>query len=230
MSRTPRIYFDGALYHVTSRGDHREEIFRDDIDCEEYLQLLGKYKNQYRFKLFCFVLMPNHVHLLVEPAPGTTISEIMHDINSTYTKFFNRRHKRIGHLFQERFYAIIVDKDTYLMELTRYIHLNPVRARMIDRPERYRWSSYPAYLKIVPRTIFEVDSEEVLGLISAEEKEERVRLYREFVESVREREVEELREKLRTNSLLGSNEFVQRLREQFGIRTRGRPRKKDNEK
>ena len=118
MPRPPRIHIEEGLYFITTTGEHGRELFRDESDHEKYRGLLLKYKKQYKFILFAYILMPTYVHLLIELAPGTTISEIMHVINSTYTKYFNGRYERRGHLFQGRFGAVVVEKEKDLSEST----------------------------------------------------------------------------------------------------------------
>lgn len=141
MARPLRIEFPGALYHVTSRGNERRPIFRDDVDRRMFLTFLGQTVKRFGWSLTAWVLMTNHFHLVIQ-TPEANLSRGMHWLNSTYVGWFNRRHERCGHLFQGRFHAILVEKETYLRELLRYVVLNPVRAKMVARPEDYRWSSY----------------------------------------------------------------------------------------
>lgn len=209
MGRMPRIHIEGGLYLITTRGDHGEELFKDDIDRSQYLELLSKYKEQYSFKLFSYVLMPTFVHLLIELAPGTTISEIMHVLNSTYTKYFNSRYNRRGHLFQGRFKSSLVEKTTYLTELTRYIHLVPVIGRLAGRPEGYRWSSYPIYIgKEKDLVGMEGDTKEVLNSFSTN-TDKHVRLYESFMESVAIDKLDQLRKRLQASWILGSKVFIE---------------------
>ena len=215
MPRLPRIHIEGGLYYAIARGDHGGDLFKDNTDREKYLELLANYKQQYDFKLFSYVLMPNYIYLLIEPASGTTISQIMHDINSTYTKYFNGRYRKHGHLFQERFRAILVEKDSYLKKLTRYIHLTPLKTHLADRAGGYPWSSYQAYINKLQATSYrlqvKVDTEEVLEAFCSELEKSRG-LYQEFVESGPENEMEVLEKKLRRGILLGSNGFVKKVK------------------
>lgn len=144
MARQLRIEYEGAFYHITSRGNQKEKIFWDDKDREEFKRILNKTKERYGYKLHAYVLMDNHYHLLIE-TPHANLKQIMQNINTSYTVYANKRHKRFGHLLQGRYKAFIVDKESYLLELGRYIHLNPVRAGLTTRPESYRWSSYREY-------------------------------------------------------------------------------------
>lgn len=143
MARPLRVEFPEALYHVTARGDRQEPVFEDDADRALFLELLGKEVRQQRWWLYAYCLMGNHYHLLLE-TPEANLVRGMRRLNGVYTQAFNRRHGRVGHVFQGRYKSILVDKDSYLLELCRYVVLNPVRARMVRVPGRYRWSSYAA--------------------------------------------------------------------------------------
>lgn len=141
MARQLRLEFQGAVYHITSRGNSRQDIFLDDKDRENFLSLVGKEIQQQRWKCYSYCLMNNHYHLVIETPEGNLISG-MRRLNSVYTQIFNRRHGRVGHLLQGRYKSIIVDREGYLLELCRYVVLNPVRAGIVDKPEKWRWSSY----------------------------------------------------------------------------------------
>jgi REP element-mobilizing transposase RayT len=143
MARPLRIEFAGALYHLTARGNARADIFSDDADRQLFLELLGKEIAQQGWQCYAYCLMGNHYHLLIETPAGNLITG-MRRFNGVYTQAFNRRHGRVGHVFQGRYKSILVDKDSYGLELCRYIVLNPVRARMVKRPENWAWSSYRA--------------------------------------------------------------------------------------
>lgn len=143
MSRPLRLEFPGALYHVTSRGHERGPIFRDTADRRDFLNLLGSVVSDQAWLLHSYCLMGNHYHLLVETA-RPTLSRGMHSLNARYSEHFNRRHERAGHVFEGRFKAIVVQKAAHLLELHRYIVLNPVRAGLARRPEEWPWSNYRA--------------------------------------------------------------------------------------
>jgi putative transposase len=162
MARKPRIQFEGAFYHIIVRGNQKQDIFLDDTDCRRYLERLNTYKNTCGFILYAFILMRNHVHLLVE-TPKDPISRIMQRINFTYTQYFNRKYGKVGHLFQGRYKSYLCDKDTYLLNLVRYIHLNPVRAGLVKDAAVYQWSSHGDY---VHGTKGLVDTDKVLRLFS----------------------------------------------------------------
>jgi len=143
MARPLRIEFAGALYHVTARGNAREDIYRDDEDRQQFLMLLQNTVNRHDWYCHAYCLMDNHYHLLVE-TNSPTLSKGMKFLNGTYTQYFNRRHQRVGHVFQGRFKAILVQKNSHLLELARYIALNPVRAKRVRSAEEWCWSSHRA--------------------------------------------------------------------------------------
>ena len=153
MSRALRIEYCGAWYHFTCRGNARASIFQDDKDRQEFLSILADSLKKYQVTLHCFVLMKNHFHLLLE-TPHGNLKQFAQRFNTTYTVYFNRRHKRVGHLYQGRYKAILIEKEAYLLELSRYIHLNPVKilkirklsiSEQINYLRDYRWSSYLGY-------------------------------------------------------------------------------------
>lgn len=180
MARQLRIEFEGAFYHITSRGNLRDRIFFDDKDKEMFLEVLKKTKERYGYLLHTYALMDNHYHLLIE-TPKANISQIMQNLNTSYTVYINRKYQRSGHLFQGRFKGIIVDKNEYLVALSRYIHLNPVRARIVQRPEDYRWTSYRAYTNEMVKSFF-VDTTDTLSCFS-EIKSKAVKAYKAYIEA-----------------------------------------------
>jgi len=140
MSRPLRIEFAGALYHVTSRGDRQEDIYQSNDDREVFLNIMSDVCERYNWVIHAYCLMSNHYHLLVE-TPDQNLSKGMRQLNGVYTQAFNRNNKRVGHVFQGRYKAILVQKESYLLELARYIVLNPVRARMVRFVKEWPWSS-----------------------------------------------------------------------------------------
>jgi REP element-mobilizing transposase RayT len=176
MARKPRIEYAGAFYHIIVRGNQRQDIFLSDEDRREYLTRLSKYKEICGFNLYAYVLMGNHVHLLME-TPRDRISRIMQRINLTYTYYFNRKYNKVGHLFQGRYTSYLCDKDEYLLALVRYIHLNPVRAGIANSPDEYIWSSHNAYSTATQGV---VETALVLRLFSELPSEARM-AYRRFV-------------------------------------------------
>ena len=149
MTRPIRIEFCGALYHVTSRGDRREAIYEDDEDRSRFLEVLAQVVADANWVCHAYCLMGNHYHLVIE-TPDKNLSKGMRQLNGVYTQMSNRRHGRVGHLLQGRYKAILVDADSYLRELTRYVVLNPVRAGMVAGPAAWPWSSYRATVGIDP--------------------------------------------------------------------------------
>ena len=145
MARPLRLEFAHALYHVTSRGNRREDIYHDDADRQAWLSVLAQVCKRFNWTVHAYCLMSNHYHLLVE-TPDANLSAGMRQLNGVYTQMTNRAHRRVGHVFQGRFKAIVVDKDNYLLELARYVVLNPVRAGMVEDPGQWPWSSYRAML------------------------------------------------------------------------------------
>jgi len=151
MSRPLRIEYPDALYHVTARGDRCEDIFEDDPDRQMFLSTLEQVIAQFNWLCHAWCLMDNHYHLLIQ-TPDGNLSKGMRQLNGVYTQASNRRHQKVGHLFQGRFKAILVDSDAYLLELTRYVVLNPVRAGMVKNPDDWKWSSYRASVGLEPAT------------------------------------------------------------------------------
>ncbi len=145
MARPYRLQGENCLYHIMSRGDDRKRVYTRPGDYHTFLDYVVKAKERYQFYLYAYCLLSNHFHLLIETRLPN-ISKIMHYIKGSYTTYYNVRHRRYGHLFQGRFTSIVVDKDSYFLELSRYIHLNPVRAGIVQDPAEYRWSSYRGYL------------------------------------------------------------------------------------
>lgn len=145
MARKPRIHIDGALYHVMLRGNGVQAIFLTDDDRDAFEALVAEGVSRFGHRIHAYCWMGNHVHLAIQVA-DTPLSKIMQNLAFRYTRFINRREERIGHLFQGRFKALLVDADSYLLELVRYIHLNPVRAKLVTDPADYRWNGHLAYL------------------------------------------------------------------------------------
>jgi putative transposase len=145
MARPLRIQYPGAFYHITARGNERKDIFRDERDRERFLGYLETAVVRYKAVIHVYCLMNNHYHLLMS-TPAGNLSQILRHINGAYTVYYNKRHHRFGHLFQGRYKAILIDADEYAAELSRYIHLNPVRAGLANLPEGYPWTSYLNYI------------------------------------------------------------------------------------
>ena len=210
MGRPLRIEYPGAFYHVTSRGNERRDIFLTQKNYERMIGYLESATERYGAQIHCFCLMSNHYHLLLE-TPRGNLRQILHHLNTGYTNYFNVKTGRAGHLFQGRYRAILVDKDHYAMELSRYIHLNPVRAHMVKDPRLYPWSSYMDYAADRKGRDW-VKTEWILGQISRNEKRAR-KGYRKFVGEVSGRATKDLLEQVVSSAILGSEEFVDWVRE-----------------
>ena len=144
MSRPLRLEFERALYHVTSRGDRREPIFEDDDDRREWLAVLVEALDRFQATAYAYCLMGNHYHVVMQ-THRPNLSRVMRHVNGVYTLRYNRRHDKVGHLFQGRFKAVLVDRESYFLEVCRYVDLNPVRPRTVKRPRDWPWSSYGAH-------------------------------------------------------------------------------------
>jgi putative transposase len=153
MARPLRIEYPGAVYHITSRGNARQDISLIDKDRLKFLEILGQVVDRFNWLCHAYCLMPNHYHLLIETI-DPTLSRGMRQLNGVYTQAFNRRHNRAGHVFQGRFKAILVEKEPYLLELSRYVVLNPVRAHTARAAKDWRWSSYRAMAGLTDRPLF----------------------------------------------------------------------------
>jgi putative transposase len=204
MARPLRVEFSGAIYHLTSRGNARQRVFFTDTDRELFLDTLSQVVSRYGWICHAYCLMANHYHLLVE-TPKANLSLGMRQLNGVYTQSFNRRHNRVGHLFQGRFKAILVEKESYLVELCRYVVLNPVRVKGKGGIGAWRWSSYRATagLAAVPKFLSTDWILEQFGKNRAKAQKQ----YRAFVrEGLENRPWEELRGQI----YLGSEAFIER--------------------
>ncbi len=162
MSRPPRPVFAGATYHITARGNNGDAIFADDVDCHAYLALLASVLRMLDARLLAYALMTNHVHLAMQTAQPN-VSAIMRWLHTRYAKHFNRRHGRANHLFGDRFYSRTITDDLYLLGVTLYLHLNPVRAGLVAHPANFPWTSYRSYVADTPSL---VDVHPVLEMFS----------------------------------------------------------------
>ncbi len=149
MARPLRIEFPGAVYHVTARGDRHEDIFVDDEDRLALLDIAAQALSRFDARMLAYCLMGNHYHFVLHTRQAN-LSLLMRHINGVYTQAYNRRHRKVGHLFQGRYKAILVDRDAYLLEVCRYVDLNPVRARIVRKPRSWAWSSYRAHTGEAP--------------------------------------------------------------------------------
>ncbi len=189
MSRPPRLEFSGAVYHVIARGNEQRDVFRNDSDRELYLRRLAHYRDRFRFRLYAYCLMSNHVHLALETGP-VHLSRIVLALHGSYAQAFNQRYQRVGHLFQGRYKAFVVQKSSYLLELVRYIHNNPVKAGLVSEARLYRWSSDRYYQGAPPPDW--LDTRGLFELLGADPGRA-ARRYRTFMTSIRSEAYEDLK-------------------------------------
>jgi len=211
MARPLRIEFAGALYHVTSRGDGREAIYLRDADRHLWLEVLTQVCERFNWCVHAYCQMGNHYHLLVE-TPDANLAKGMRQLNGVYTQRFNTAHNRIGHVFQGRYKAILVQKEAYLLELARYVVLNPVRARMVRLSGDWPWSSYRATAGMTPAPDW-LETDWMLAAF-AEHREDAQAAYRRFVAEGKGQPSPW--EQLKNQIFLGSAPFVEALQRQVG--------------
>jgi putative transposase len=220
VARPLRIQYPGAVYHVTCRGNERKAIFRDDKDRTTFLDILAHSLNIYTVKLYSYVLMENHFHLLVETPLGN-LGEFMRHFNITYTGYYNRRHKRVGHLYQGRYKSILIDKQEYLSMLSRYIHLNPIRTEQMKKKTakekinylmKHKWSSLPGYIDEREKEGF-IDYKIVLQEYGGDNergrKRYRDRIYSDVTDGL------EIKDKIIGQSILGGDTFIDWIKGRF---------------
>ena len=205
MARPLRICYPGAFYHITARGNERKAIFKSNQDRVKFLSYLETAHKRYGALIHGYCLMDNHYHLLLE-TPGENLSQVMHHINGAYTTYYNVKRKRSGHLFQGRYKAIVVEKDAYCQELSRYIHLNPVRAGIAGSVEEYPWSSYLSYMGKREEVEW-LETGYVLAYFGKRVGTAR-RKYREFVEKAIGKSVEDPLKQVYASTILGSASFI----------------------
>ena len=210
MARPLRIEFAGALYHITSRGNARADIYSDDFDRCQFLNLLDEACKRWGWLCHAYCLMSNHYHLLIETGQPS-LSKGMRFLNGVYTQRYDLRHTRAGHLFQGRFKGILVESDAYFLELVRYIVLNPVRAQMVTQPQEWAWSSYPATAGLAPsESCLTIDR--VLAEFS-ERRSSAILKYQEFVKAGISKPSPW--EKIKNQIYFGSDSFVQEMLNQI---------------
>jgi putative transposase len=229
MARPLRIQYPGALYHVTNRGNDRKRIFKDDADRRSFLQILFQSIDTYSITLHSFVLMKNHWHFLVETPLGN-LANFMRHFNITYTSHYNRRHNRVGHLYQGRYQSFLVEMESYLSSVSRYIHLNPVRIAEIKRKEPeyqlrylwdYQWSSLPGYVDLKKRLYF-MECAAVLEEYGGDNHTGRMR-YKKLISEDLVAGLA-IRENIVGQSILGDESFVSWVKETFLEEERDRER------
>ena len=206
MARPLRIEFPSAVYHVTARGNARQDIFLDDEDRLLFLRVLENVAVRFRLVVHAYCLMDNHYHLLLE-TPEANLSKALRQLNGVYTQAFNRRHARVGHVLQGRFKAILVDRDSYLLEVARYVVLNPVRAQLVKKPDGYRWSSFRASAGLDPAPPF-LAVDWLLSQFAKQRAAARRRYWQFVLEGIGHSSPWE---QLQGQILLGPAQFVERL-------------------
>lgn len=223
MARPLRVEFEGAIYHLCARGNARERIFRGEKDQTRFVELLQESAQRFAVSIFCFVLMGNHFHLIAQTRRAN-LTRWMHWLSVAYSVYFNRGHRRSGHLFQGRFKGFVVQGDDgYLLTLSRYVHLNPVRGVVLgrgtpkERRERlrhFKWSTYRGYSGLGRQWQF-VEESQVLDSLGCAARAERLE-YRRYVEEGLVHEIDNPFEAVRWQAVLGSESFVQKLRDRIG--------------
>ena len=230
MPRQARIAPKEYVYHILTRGNSRQDTFKDDRDYEKYLQILKRYKEKYKFRLYHYALMRNHVHLVIKTTErGGNLSEIMKGINLSYAHHFKRRYRHIGHFWQDRYKSIIISKDNYLLSCGSYVELNPVRAKVVEYPKDYRWSSYNVYAYGRGDNI--IDEHLIYKRLSDTETERRKR-YRDFVKGViKDRKA--MKGEMNRRVVYGSDGFIKEVEKGYKIegiiKPVGRPKKDEKE-
>ena len=221
MARRPRMFAPGLLYHVIVRGNHRHKTFRMRRDYDAYLERLGRYCRKHKVSLHAYCLMPNHVHLLLE-CSRTPLAKFMQGLQQSYTQYFNLSHHKVGHLFQGRYKAIICERDEYLLELVRYIHLNPVRAKLVRSVEQYPYSGHHCYM--AGKSSEMMDPTAVLKLFGG------VKAYRRFVQDGLADGHREDYYEVEDQRFLGAAGFGERMRAEVEEESERRVKKKPLEK
>ncbi|QAT40532.1 transposase [Clostridium sp. JN-9] len=179
MPTKKRKWYPGASYHITARGNHRNDIFNDEQDFSYYLTLIKeamKYYEYDKYEVICYCLMDNHVHILIK-TEDKPAGQFIGRVNSRYATYYNKKYNYIGHLFQGRYFAELIESDSQMLETSRYIHLNPVRAKMVEKPEIYEWSSYSMYIGNQKENL--ICSGRLLSYFNSKNRE----LYKKYVES-----------------------------------------------
>jgi len=212
MARPLRIEYPGAFYHITSRGIEQKAIFQDDKDRDKFLYYLETAHQRYGAVIHVYCLMDNHYHLLLETPLGN-LSQIMKHINGAYTTYYNIKRLRAGHLFQGRYKALLIEVDEYAGELSRYLHLNPVRAKIVNKPEEYKWSSYRSYLGI-ERPAKWLTLELILSYFGVDTNTS-LREYGYFVDALTGNDYQSPLKKVTASTILGGLGFIKEIKEKY---------------
>lgn len=207
MPRAPRLQDAGLLHHVISRGNDRQPIFKSTADFQKYIALIDQYRRQYPVKIYNYVLMSNHIHLLIEPEQEGSLSQFMEHVSKAYAKYFNKIHNRTGHVFQGRFKSFIVQHDRYYFACSRYIDLNPVKAKIVSSANDYTWSGY-GLLASGNKSALSLDTHSVYKDLGANPKERQI-AYRALVSAHLADDLELLERRV---CVLGDEEFRKKIK------------------
>jgi len=226
MPRAARIAPSDYIYHVLMRGNNRQDIFKDEKDQEKFISIIAKYKEKFCFKLYHYVLMINHVHLVLEPSEkGGGLAQIMKGINLSYAQSFKGRYRHFGHFWQDRYKSILISKDDYLLACGSYVELNPVRAGVVEDPKDYKWSSYSSYAYGKRDKL--VDEHSIYRNLSDDETERRKK-YREFVKGMI-KDGRAMKGEMDKRRVYGNEDFTERLTKEYKVekvlKRVGRPKK-----
>ena len=228
MARLPRLTAPGLPHHLIQRGNNRQSIFVDEVDCVRYLDDLAELAALHGLAIHGYVLMPNHVHLLATPAAGDTLALVMQSLGRRYVRWFNVRHGRTGTLWEGRYRSAVVETERYLLACMRYIEMNPVRAGLVDDPSAYRWSSHRHQLG---QAVDPLITEHAVYWALGNTPFERQLAYRRlFEQGLPDGETEAIREATHRGWALGERDFLDEIAVKAGRRTKplrpGRPRKR----
>jgi putative transposase len=231
MPRPLRITIPNLPFHVLDRGNNRQIVFREEEDFIYFLKLLKRYKKELKFKLYHFCLMPNHIHFVIEPTIAGSLPKIMMRLTLAYSSYFNKKYGGVGHVWQGRYRSSLLDKEDYFLWCGLYVELNPVRAKLAEKPEDWLWSSFRFYafgeMDSLMEGLVDIDPYYLQLGNNPEERQER---YRENIEGVMKEDfLKNIRKQL-DEGVFGRLDFIQSMKEKFKIRSlrpKGRPRKEE---
>lgn len=226
MGRSPRIQSTQMIFHVINRGNGRSAVFHSSKDYQEYLDLLNRYKEKFSIHVYHYVLMPNHIHFLLEPTIESTLSRFMQGLTLAHTRRFNMRKRSVGHVWQGRFKSIPIETDAYFLQCGRYIELNPVRAGIVSHPSQYRWSSYAFYTQgKIDKLITSHSLYDALGSTSSRRQSQ----YTRYIDEELPKVTDHISVCFSRELAYGSEDFVQKLAHDFNYKIErkraGRPKK-----
>jgi len=233
MARTRRIHYPGLIYHVINRGNNRQMIFFEDADYQLYLNLLYRYKKKYQFKLFCYCLMANHIHLLIKVGEKGNISQIMQAITNAHTRHYHFKYHTSGHVWQGRFKSPIIGDDQYLLTVMQYIEQNPIRAGMVRQSSDYRWSSYHDNICDEPSRLIDREENPAYAALDPAPRARPKEYQKIFTSDLNENKLADIKRSIEQSGNYMGECFLNQINEWLSPkRKRGRPRKvylKNNE-